>query len=178
MKLPTIFLNLSLGNYIPRNLVREKAGKRRREKEGNQEGAVCCKHLQIPPESRDKSATNGVPVSTHLYVRITCRYLKKWKMPILASYLLNLTLPWFCHSKCGLRTSSIRHHLGACQRCKLSGSTPDPLNQAIPLQINPWEASPRVSPRHLYLLKLHKELRYLSGVKKHWPNILTQSIHL
>ena len=36
VKLPTIFLNLSLGNYIPRNLVREKAGKRRREKEGNQ----------------------------------------------------------------------------------------------------------------------------------------------
>lgn len=33
VKLPAIFLNLSLGNYIPRNLVREKAGKRRREKE-------------------------------------------------------------------------------------------------------------------------------------------------
>ena len=36
MKLPTIFLNLSLGTYIPRNFGREKEGKRRREKEGNQ----------------------------------------------------------------------------------------------------------------------------------------------
>ena len=34
MKLPTIFLNLILGTYIPRNLGREKEGKRRREKRG------------------------------------------------------------------------------------------------------------------------------------------------